>query len=677
MGFHALMICETRRNPMIRNPFRNPDWTKLHFLAALILTLILEGLNRYSVIGGFAFAVESPALFLFNALLVLDTLYLCLFFKRRLFVFLLVSALWLTAGIVNCVLVSYRTLPFTVIDITLLKDAIGLFDVYFNLAQRILIVAAGVAAVIALIVLFLKAGKTPRLPFSRVSGGALILAALSVGCLNIAMNARAISPSLNDLTTAYRQYGFAYCFMTTFVDVGVDKPENYSEEAIEAVEEQLETPQESNVDYPIRPNIVFVQLESFFDPQYITALNMKENPIPTFTQLKSDWPSGFLTMPSIGGGTANSEFEVLTGMALDHFGAGEYPYNTVLKETAAESVCYNLDKYGYTSHAVHNHSGSFYSRHQIYPNLGFDTFTSLEYMHDYEINSLGWANDSVLIDEIHRAIESTDEQDFVFCVTVQSHGHYPTEQVLEETAIADYLPDDASYWSLDYYIQEIAKVDAFLADLIASFEACDEPTVLVLYGDHLPSVGLTHEDLSNGSLYQTEYVLWNNYSALLSHISDRDLHAYQLSAYVTNLISLHSGDISRLHQAQLSGLLPEEVDYMNTLQLLEYDMLYGDNSYHDGVNPYTPTQMQMGLSPIRITSLQESDGALIVRGTGFTDHSEVFYHEQQIPTVYIAPDLLVATDLPEDGAPVSVCQIASDQVLLSTSNSMILPYKSR
>ena len=654
---------------------RKPEWALILPIASLVLMLILEGLNRHDLIGGFRYALESPFLFLFNALLVLDSLFICLFFRRRLFVFLTTCMLWLTCGIINCLMVSYRTLPFTVIDLTLLRDALGLFDVYFNLPQRILIVSAGVAAVIAVIVLFFLALKGRRMRLSHLMGGAAVLAALTASSLSLSMDASLISPSLNDLTSAYRQYGFPYCFLTTFVDVGVDAPEDYSDEAIEAVEEQIDSAPMSAPSYLVRPNVVFVQLESFFDPALVKALRMQDNPIPTFTRLRNDWPSGYLTMPAIGGGTANSEFEILTGMALQHFGAGEYPYNTVMMETSVESICYNLDGMNYTSHAIHNHSGSFYNRNLVYPNMGFDTFTSLEYMNDYAVNSLGWAEDSVLTGEILRAIDSTDGKDFVFCVSVQSHGHYPTEQVSENTVIAEYPAEESDYWSMDYYLQEIRKVDAFIADLTAALKASDEPTLLVLYGDHLPSLGLAEEDLLTGSIYKTEYIIWNNHSGLLQHIADRDLNAYQLSAYVLDLLKVRNGSIARLHQAYLQEDEPDSAAYMDSLQLIEYDMLYGENNLHDGANPYLPSHMRMGIAPIGITQLHTSDGALILRGTGFTDHSEVFFADEQIPTIFVSPTLLVATELPEDGAPVSVQQISPDDIVLSISNSMILPYE--
>ena len=75
--------------------------------------------------------------------------------------------------------------------------------------------------------------------------------------------------------------------------------------------------------------------------------------MPVFTSLKDNYSSGYLLTPSFGAGTANTEFEVLTGMSMDYFGPGEYPYTTIMRETTSESAAYDLKDYGYATHAIH------------------------------------------------------------------------------------------------------------------------------------------------------------------------------------------------------------------------------------------------------------------------------------------------------------------------------------
>ena len=180
--------------------------------------------------------------------------------------------------------------------------------------------------------------------------------------------------------------------------MGISRPEEYSTEAIEGLTD--EALGDGEVFDSNRPNIVVVQLESFFDVNRLKDIEFSENPLPNFTQLSERCASGFLSVPVIGAGTVNSEFEMLTGMNIDDFGIGEYPYKTVLKEKTCESLAYNLKSYGYKAYAIHDHEGSFYERNLVYPNLGFDVFDSVEYMWPEGYTAMEWSKDSVLTGEI-------------------------------------------------------------------------------------------------------------------------------------------------------------------------------------------------------------------------------------------------------------------------------------
>ena len=113
-----------------------------------------------------------------------------------------------------------------------------------------------------------------------------------------------------------------------------------------------------------------------------------------------EYSSGYLTVPAVGAGTANVEFEVMTGMSVKFFGPGEYPYKEILRTTTCESTPYDLKQLGYSSHAIHNHRGAFYGRNKVFSNMGFDTFTSLEYMNNVMKTPKNWAKDALLTEQI-------------------------------------------------------------------------------------------------------------------------------------------------------------------------------------------------------------------------------------------------------------------------------------
>ena len=192
-------------------------------------------------------------------------------------------------------------------------------------------------------------------------------------------------------------------------------------------------------------------------------------------------------------------------MRVDDFGSGEFPYDTVLKTKACESAAVNLGLLGYKTHALHNNNATFYSRDKVFASLGFDSFTSIEFMKDVEYNSIGWAKDHVLVSEIEKLLESTEERDFIYAISVQTHGKYPDD--FDDGKIsAEYKPFDVddSYDGLDavsYYIQELKEVDAFIGELISSLEEMSEDTVVVLFGDHIPELGFSSVDMDNARRY--------------------------------------------------------------------------------------------------------------------------------------------------------------------------------
>lgn len=345
-------------------------------------------------------------------------------------------------------------------------------------------------------------------------------------------------------------------------------------------------------------------------------------------------------MPVVGAGTANTECEVLTGMSVRFFGPGEYPYQTRLKSQAVETVAYNLKNYDYAAHAIHNHHATFYNRNLVYRNLGFDDFTSLEYMPLVEETPGNWAKDEVLTDQILQALEVTpDQPDLVFTVSVQGHGKYPTEPVLTDPPVTvTACPEHMNVNAVEYYVNQIREMDAFIGALTQALSQREEKTILVLYGDHLPALGLKSSDMISGTLFRTGYVIWDNFG--LEH-RDADLAAYQLSSAVLSRLGIADGYFNGLHQ-----FLRGESTYGQELRMLQYDVLYGQKYLYDGKNPYAPTDMQMGMVPITAQELTRRGDAWYVAGEHFTPYCRVSVNGNTLDSLYLSPQLLKITEDP-------------------------------
>ena len=643
---------------------------------AVALNTAMEMLSRRSVWEGVQFLALHPVHFLCNILVVLLTLLLALLVKRRVFMLSLVSTIWLGLAIANFILLGYRTTPLAAIDFYILKPVFSILKIYLTPVQMILIVLAFAAVITGIVFIFIKAPKHQAL-----YRGALVSIAMTslatFGLIHFSIQADATSTSFANLANAYRNYGFAYCFATSLLDTGIDKPEDYSVETMASLAEDIEEETKEDVspdaqkdsaifsDSQQEPNIVMVQLESFIDPNRLDGFTYSENPVPFFTWLKERYTSGYLSVPSIGGGTANTEFEVLTGMSLDYFGPGEYPYKTILQQSTCESIAYNLKELGFGTHVIHNNTGTFYDRHLVFPNLGFDTFTSLEYMNHVEKNPLGWAKDTVLTTEILQTLFSTEQRDFIYAISVQPHGKYPSVPLGDEqpiTVSSTVLSEDELI-PFSYYVNQVYEEDAFLRSLVQTLETCGEPTILVLYGDHLPSISAAEDNMAKGDLLQTEYVIWDNIGL---EEQDLDLEAYQLSASILKKLGIQSGFLNSFHQS-----FAETPRYQEYLELLEYDMLYGEKAVYGGSDGYRPTDMQMGIKPIALEQYRMLGSTLYVFGSEFTPYSRICINGDPADTVFISSGAIKADDLSlEEEDQITVAQVGEDGIFLSETDAL-------
>lgn len=720
------------------------------FALSVVLQLLVDSFSRESLFSAFGAMFTHPLIFLYNVLIIAITLAPALFFAHRYAFYITVSLLWVIIGVTDFILLQFRTTPFTFVDITMIRSAINIWNHYLTTWQLVLIAVLLIGVIIGCVFLFRKIKKTDKLPFLRMASILLIMIAGSIVATDVGVRFHILARNFGNIADAYHTYGLPYCFMSGIFNTGISKPKKYSDEYVQQLMDAIEngtlvnsaditvapaptgqpeptsavapgdipgstdtpdknpetTPTEEPqppTEIPVRthsdtPNILFLQLESFFDPTSIVGAEFDKDPMPNYRRLLNEYTSGYLSVPSVGAGTANTEFEVITGMNLDFFGPGEYPYKTILTDTTSESIAYVLKELGYGTHAIHNNDGTFYGRHTVFPNLGFDSFTPIEYMNHIERTPLDWAKDYVLIEEIAKALSSTEEPDFIYTISVQGHGSYPSEAILTDPEITLTLSDEYPeelYYQLLYYSNQIYEMDAFVADLIEYLESTGEDTVLVMYGDHLPGFKLTEEQLTSGSLFYTQYIMWSNFDMEAEH---RDMEAYQLYSYVLDRLNIHSGILNGFHQTQMGS-----DTYLEDLEILEYDMLYGDyNAYADN-QPYPAVEMQMGIDPIEVTGIRlfadssqtsfspsaeeedsEDDGGFhllfgnkdkkettytaFLTGTGFTTYSVVLLNDEPLSTMQLSDTVLSAImPVPEEGDLITVVQQGVDGQILSTS----------
>ncbi len=607
-----------------------------HMLLACSVCFLIEWVSRHSFTAAFSFVFDRGLVYLYNSLLVFASLTLVYLFRRRMLMRTVICVLWLFLGIINGCILLKRVTPFSYTDLKMINDLLTMQSNYFNKTEELLVIIGVSLVVFLLVLLWFKGPKfqgKPRRFVSLLSMGALIFFIPMV--TDAAVNTNVLASYFENIAQGYSDYGFIYSFSASVVDRGMHRPEGYSPELVsEALDsiEKKETPVSDDM-----PNIVCVLLESFIDPYDLNFLEYNKDPAPNFHALYDTYTSGHLQVPVVGAGTANTEFEILTGMGMQFFGLGEYPYKTILKSNTCESIAGNLGKLGYGTHVVHNNGGNFYSRANAFSQMGFDSFTSKEMINIQEYTPLGtWPTDDCLIDEVKKAMDSTvDTPDFTYTITVQGHGSYPTEPVLEnpEITVSGAKTQEENY-AWEYYMNQLHEVDKFIGNLLDMLSKRDEKTLVVFFGDHLPTMGLTESDMATGSLFQTKYVTWNNFGL---PVHSKDLASYQLLPYILEQANIHEGTMVSFHQSEN---YQESESYEQLMELLQYDILYGDHYAYGGQDLYPASDLVMGVDDILLTSLTPQGDYLIVSGSNFTPWSRVFVNGEKVSTTFISPTQL-------------------------------------
>ena len=217
-------------------------------------------------------------------------------------------------------------------------------------------------------------------------------------------------------------------------------------------------------------------------------------------------------------------------------------------------------------------------------------------------------------------------------------------------------------YAWEYYVNMVYEMDKFAGDLVAAMEERGEPTVIVFYGDHLPTMGLQAKDVKSKYLYNTNYVIWDNIGL---EKKDGNYAAYQIMAEVHDRLDIHAGTIFNYHQQRNSTK-----NYLSDLELLQYDILYGEQYvYEESGNPITEGHMMMGVRDTIVSGLvEQTDGSYSIYGENFTKQTKVFINGEKQSTSFLNN---TRVDLKKsqlnDGDVVMLAQVGSSNTIFRTS----------
>lgn len=439
----------------------------------------------------------------------------------------LTSAFFLTAALVNYFKMIVRGDPFVPWDLMLSKELKGIMG-HIEIKITPLAIGVVIVALLCTILAFWikdeKKSIKSRATFVAISIGTLFLCFQFIYLNKPVLEAMRIYDANWSQNRNYEYNGFLMGFLINVKNIIISEPEEYNKEKIDNLIANTS-------DHPgngEKPNIIMIMNESFWDPTKLENVVFSTNPMPNIQRLREEGMSGWILSQQYGGGTANTEFEVLTGDGMLFLPSGAMAYQQYVKEELPSLASY-LKSQGYSTTAIHSYQKWFWNREDVYPLIGFDKFISDEDFKNPEIRGNFISDkDTVerVISEYEKAREEGDEPFFGFAVTMQNHSTYEAK-VYDTRNISAYDPNvsDEANTLINNYVQGVKDADEALGELISYFEEIEEPTIVVMFGDHLPMLGNDYmvyketgyipegdweaEDYLD--MYTTPFVAWNNY----------------------------------------------------------------------------------------------------------------------------------------------------------------------
>ncbi len=542
-----------------------------------------------------------PGEFALNVLLYymfFGLLYL-IFVSRRLSV-IIGMIFWYAVGVGNYFVLNFKGSPIVPSDIRSSGTAFSVAANYTYAVQPVfiwnLLILLAFLAVIFRCPVKVKTGWKKRL---------LLLVAILVSSSVLGyfvveertLRSVGIKNNVWDQKKGYAKNGFFFGFVLNMNSLVQDKPSGYSAEAAEDLSEhyqELFANEEKEgkglleTEDGTKPNVIAIMNEAFADLSVVNEFSTNQDYMPYINGMEENTIKGNLYMSIFGSGTCNSEFEFLTGNTIGFLQNGIIAYTQIVKDVLP-NITYNLKDQGYGGNlALHPYLASGWNRPDVYNKMGFEKFYSEADFEDplmYRKYISDQSNMEKIV-ELYENRESDDDPFYLFNVTMQNHGGF--DKVYSNFTNDVLITDNHLSEQANQYLSLIKKTDEAFQYLVEYFEKVDEPTIIVMFGDHQPSVEssfyeslygkpsgkLTQEELMKK--YITPFIIWANYD--IEETTIDKMSANYLGAYLMTEAGLETSPYQKFLMK-----LYKDLPVINAMGAIDSD----GNYYESGLtSPY-------------------------------------------------------------------------------------------
>lgn len=474
---------------------------------------------------------DMEARFVFLGLCVTAALFAIVYFigQRSKTSMVLFLCACFVSGVANYFVSAFKGQPILPSDVMALQTAASVSGGYdYVIGNSVLTAFCLLLALLTLAALLPKSKRTPRKIIANTGAGLAVLAAFCIW-FNVADIEKDYECTVDVWSSldSYQQHGSLLCFLQRSQLLAPHAPEGYTPEETARIRSEkaaaalaAETFSEGEATAPdIRPAIVVIMNETFSDlSRYPNVAQSYEGP-SYFNSIDDAVFKGDCYVSAMGGGTCNSEFEYLTGSSMGLLGAGVYPY-MLYDLDGANNLARYLSSLGYKTSAIHPAEEQNWRRDRVYRQLGFDEFYSIDDFQDAEMFR-GMVSDASTYDLVLELLEQDEGPQFIFDVTIASHGGYDTGTIPEEEMVHAALEEGMESSELNEYLSCIERSDTELKDFMNKLRDLERPVVLCFFGDHQPGFveWLSNEAFDEDEMpeiemvqnrYVTPYMIWTN-----------------------------------------------------------------------------------------------------------------------------------------------------------------------
>ncbi|MFV0464564.1 MAG: LTA synthase family protein [Lachnospiraceae bacterium] len=576
-------------------------WTLLLFLASSVLSAYMV---QYVLLVSDLRDIISPEKFFFNACLSLIVYLTMLFITNRVAVAaILANVALMFFAILDFFVYTFRGNEFTFGDISTALTGLSVASNYqFQLNAQIM-------NALLLLIVYIVWVKKIRIRFQRKWSMRAVCLAGSACMLFLVLNQTETTVTETWEQKGTYRNGYILNFALSVRDSFVEKPEGYSLEKVDLLEEEYSTIEDGIQEDEIqKPTVIVIMNESFTDFRVLGNLYTNKEVMPFIDSLSNNTIKGYALASVFGAKTPNSEWEFLTGNSMAWLPSGSVPYQQYVSEDNAYSLVSKLKEQGYTTVAMHPYYASGWSRNTVYPVLGFD---EIQFLEDFDQTNLmrEYVSDETMFSQIIDRYESRSagEKLFLMGITMQNHGGYT--QVYDNFS-SDIRITNMMYEDVNQYLSLAHQTDLAVENLITYFENKEEPVIVCFFGDHQPSLntnfyqrlnskglsGLSLDELEE--LYSVPFFIWTNYD------SKEETEQITSLNYLSSMLMVQAGlELSPYQQflADMRDVIPsmnarayyslqnggyayyseatgEEAKWLEDYQILQYNGLFDDDA---------------------------------------------------------------------------------------------------